>query len=447
MLSQKFSLSPTVILRAEPQYYGSYTAFDCKTSETKSLTEAESKTLSCLYAKPASLEEISREGGMKPKDCKKFLKQMAKVGYIQVNAEAPKVKPPEKTQVNADLYKRFPIPFLSAPASVDFFITSRCNLRCVHCFANRGGQEKADLPLKDIDSILNQLEQMGVLEVRITGGEPLLHQEIAKILQLLGQKRFRKVLLTNGTLFSKEFVLLLKASGISPTVSLDDSEPGEHDLFRGVKGAHERTIEGLKLLQNHGIQYGINCCLNQKNLGRYKDLIDFSAKYGASRIAILDLKPGGQMRNNPQWVPSDKDYQALLRGLLIARAKNKNIDVSLDTFMHCYPMQESVRLAKKGVISCRAGISRLSIGSDGIVYPCNFVISDPRWSMGNLKNERLADIWFSDKWMFFRGQTKLKALHTCKDCKHLKECKDFYCRLLPYTVNGDALSAPPKCNK
>ena len=447
MLLQKFSLSSTVILRSEPQYYGSYTAFNYKTVETKSLTEAESKALACIYEKPAELEEISLESGMKRKDCEKFLKQMAKSGYIQVNADAPEVKPSGKIKVNPELYKRFPIPFLSAPSSVDFFITSRCNLSCVHCFANREQQEKADLPLKDIDSVFSQLEQMGVLEVRITGGEPLLHREITRILQLFGKKKFRKVLLTNGTLLNEDIVLLLKASGIIPTVSLDDSEAEEHGHFRGVKGSHERTIEGLKLLQKHGVQYGINCCLNKKNLDRYQDIIDFASKYGCSRIALLDLKQIGQMSNNPQWVPSDKDYQAIFNRLLVAKAKNRKIEVSLDAFMHCYPMQESVLLAKKGIVSCKAGTSRLSIGSDGSIYPCNFAISDNHWNMGNIKNESLSDIWFSDKWLFFRGQTKLNTLRKCKDCKNLKRCNDFYCRLLPYAVYGDELSPPPKCLK
>ncbi len=446
MLPQKFSLSSTVILRSEPQYYGSYTAFDWKRVETISLTEAELKALECIYAKQAEIEEISKESGMKRKDCEKFLKQMAKSGYIQVNSDLSKVKSPERVKVNPELYRKFPIPFLSAPASVDFFITSRCNLNCAHCFADKSQQEKADLPLNNIQSIFSQLEQMGVLEVRLTGGEPLLHQEITKILPIFGEKRFRKVLLTNGTLLNEDIVMMLKVSEIIPTVSLDDSEAEAHDLFTGAKGAFERTIEGLKLLQKHGVHYGINCCLNKRNLDRYEDIIDLAIKCGASRIAFLDLKQVGRMGNNPEWGPSDEEYQGIFNRLLVARAKNRKIEVSLDVFMHCYPMQESVLLAKKGIVSCKAGISRLSIGSEGSVYPCNFVLSDTRWNMGNIKRERLSDIWFSDKWLFFRGKTILSSLNVCKDCKKMKHCKDFYCRLLPYSVCGDPLSPPPKCH-
>jgi radical SAM protein with 4Fe4S-binding SPASM domain len=444
-MDQEFSLSPTVILRCEPQYYGSYASFDFRKVKTEFLKEAELKALECIYARPAEIDEISKETGMKRGRCEKFIKRMTKSGYVQVNADLPKVKPPERVRVDPELYGRFPLPFLSAPASVDVFITSRCNLNCVHCFSGRDRAKQAELSLNDLKSIFSQLEQMGVLEVRINGGEPLLHREIAKILPTLSEKRFRKVILTNGTLLNEEILILLKDSGTIPTVSLDDSEEAEHDLFRGVKGSYERTIEALKLLQKHGIQYGINCCLHRRNLNRHQDIINLAVKYGAYRIAFLDLKQVGRMKDHPNWVPSYTEYQETFNSLLVARAKNRKVDVSLDAFMHCYPLKECVLEARKGFVSCKAGISGLSIDSEGSVYPCGLVISDTQWNMGNIKKEKLQDIWFSDKWLFFRGKTMLSNLHRCKDCTNLKRCKDFYCRLLPYSVYGDPLGPHPKC--
>ncbi len=445
MLPKQYTLCRNVILRSEPQYYDSYSAFNYKTVQTQALNGAEMKALRFIQFRSATVEEVSKASGINQRDCTKLLKEMLKTGFVQVNADPPKVPLPQKMAPAPEAYSHFPIPFLSAPASVDFFITGRCNLHCAHCFADKVQRQNADLSLRDVDSILCQLERMGVLEVRISGGEPLLHGDITAILRLLGEKRFRVALLTNGTLLTEEIVLALKAANITPTVSLDDSLPEEHDLFRGVKGAHERTLEGLKLLKKHGIEYGINCCLNKKNLGRYQDIIDLAAKYGASRIALLDLKPIGRMNSNAEWMPTNSDYEDTLKRLFVARAKNRKIEVSVDAFLHCYPMQESVALAKRGTVSCRAGISRLSIGCDGGVYPCNFVVSDLRWKMGSLAEESLEQIWFSPNWLFFRGQTKLGSLRKCGDCKDLKRCNDFYCRLLPYAVSGDELDAPPKC--
>jgi radical SAM protein with 4Fe4S-binding SPASM domain len=286
---------------------------------------------------------------------------------------------------------------------------------------------------------------MGVFEVRINGGEPLSHREIRRILPNLKQRRFRKVMLTNGTLLDEETALLLKESGIIPTVSLDDSVAEGHDLFRGVKGSFERTIEALKILRKHRVPFGINCCLHKNNLCRYEDVIDLAVEHGACRIAFLDLKPVGRMRNHRDWVPSYGDYEELMKYLEAARIRHKGIDVSLDVFTHCFPMRESVLEARKGYVSCYAGKTRLSIDSAGLVYPCNLVLSDPQWIMGDTREEKMWDIWFSEKWSFFRGKVKINDLRKCKSCKNLKKCDDFYCRLLPYSSDGDLFGPHPKC--
>ncbi|HSV49420.1 MAG TPA: radical SAM protein [Candidatus Acidoferrales bacterium] len=442
-MHSKYSLSPHVILRFEPQYYGSYSAFNYKTVKSQTLTAEEIRVLKYIQTKPAVSQEITQETNMNEKGCERFLKEMQKQGFVQINTQ-PTASAPQ-TQVNPDFYSRFPIPFLSAPATIDFFITSRCNLHCAHCYADKKEHQASNYPLTAIEAVFDQLEQLGVLEVRISGGEPLLHKGILQILGLMGKKRFRKILLTNGTLLTEETVMALKDSGITPTISLDDCIPEAHDQFRGGTGAHARTINGLALLQKHGVEYGINSCLNKNNLNRYQDIINLCIKYGAARITLLDLKPTGRMRNNTQWMPTHEEYSALLKKLFVARAKNRKIDVSVDTFLHCYPMQESVALVKKGIVSCRAGVSRLSIDSDGSIYPCNFVVGDPRWVMGNLKEQSLEQIWFSQKWLFFRGQTTLKDLKTCGDCKKRKDCVDLYCRLLPYEAVGDEYGVSQRC--
>ncbi|MCP8305173.1 MAG: radical SAM protein [archaeon] len=446
-MSQKFSLSSSVILRSEPQYYDTYAAFDHKRVRTEFLMEEEFRALEYIYDRPADVKIVSKESGMNYVRCERFLKRMVQLGYVQVGAESLKVRSPERVKVDPQLYSRFPIPFLSAPTSVDVFITSRCNLNCVHCFSRGGEGTIHELSLNDLESIFNQLERMGILEVRINGGEPLLHPEIGRVLLALKGKRFRRVIITNGTLMDEEMVALLKESETIPTVSLDDSEMEEHDIFRGVKGSFKRTVEALKLLQKTGVQYGINCCLHKRNLNRYREIIDLVAKHGTYRIAFLDLKVVGRMKNHVEWVPSYREYQEAMFNLMVDRFRyRRRIDVALDVFLHCKPLKESIMEAREGYVSCQAGKTSLSIDSEGSVYPCNLVLSDPKWRMGNIKNEKIWDLWFSQKWLFFRGGVKISELKKCRGCKDLMRCKDFYCRLLPYATSGDPFGPHPKCS-
>lgn len=445
-MSQKLSLNSKVILRSEPQYYDTYAAFDYEKARTEFVTKEDFRVLEYLYDKSAEVREICNEAGMKDARCKRFLKRMVQLGFVEVGADGLKAQPPERRKNDLNIYHGFPIPFLSAPTTVDVFITSRCNLKCVHCFS--GGEENGrdELSATALESLFDELETMGVFEVRINGGEPFLHAEIGKILMDLKKRRFRTVILTNGTLLDEKNVLMLQESGIIPTVSLDDSVAEEHDRFRGVKGSFQRTVEGLRRLNQAGILYGINCCLHRRNLNRARNVIDLVMRHGAAKIAFLDLKAVGRMKTHSEWVPSYEEYQKLMKLLMAAKVRyRKKIDVSLDVFLHCYPLSEAIREGKRGYVSCHAGRNRLAIDSTGVVYPCNLVLSDPRWCMGDLRKEALSEIWFSTKWLFFRGGVKISDLQQCRSCKDLTNCKDVYCRLLPYVTCGDSFAPHPRC--
>jgi radical SAM protein with 4Fe4S-binding SPASM domain len=439
-------LSSSIVLRAEPQYYSTYVAFDYRRVRTEFLSENEFKTLEYIRDKAASVSEIVKQTGMKESDCIKFLKRMIKINYVLSNSDKFKTKPSTKIKYDSSLYEKFLIPFLSSPSTVDVFITSKCNLDCVHCFSRKDNVDH-HLSLDELKSIFDQLEETGVFEVRINGGETFLHPDIDEILTILKEKRFRKVILTNGTLLDDRKVESLKESNIIPTVSLDDSLEDEHDRFRGRKGSFKQTIAGLKLLKKHQVLYGINCCLHKNNLARIDEIVKLAIRFGASRIAFLDLKITDRLRMQKDWIPTYEEYQAVMINLLAAKIKyRRKIDVALDVFLRCQPLQESLWEAKRGFVSCQAGRNRLSIDSDGSVYPCNLVISDEKWKIGNIRKQKISNIWFSEKWLFFRGELTTTKLNKCKDCKDLKKCKDFYCRLLPYITNGDPLAPHPKCS-
>ncbi|MEM2099328.1 MAG: radical SAM protein [Candidatus Bathyarchaeia archaeon] len=411
-------------------------------AQTEFLDEEEFRILNYLRGRVADVEEVSRETKIGYIKCGKFLKHTLKLGIVTKSEKTPEVFP-RNIDVNLEVFSRFPLPFLSAPSTVDVFITSKCNLKCVHCFS--ATIEQTDLSLNALESIFDQLEKMRVLEVRINGGEPLMHPQIYSILRMLEHRRFRKVILTNGTLLNDRIVKQLKKSNVTPTVSLDDSDAHDHDLFRGVEGAFEKTVAGLKTLQKNEVQYGINCCLHVKNIDRVEDIIKLAANEGACRITLLNLEPVGRVRSHKEWVPSLEKYESALPRLIALKAKYRNIDVSLDAFLSCSIPREAVLEAKRGYVSCRAGRTALSIFSDCCVYPCNSVVGDVKWNMGSLKDETLQDVWFSKRWAFFRGATRISDLEKCSSCKEKWGCRDFYCRLLPYVVTGDPFGPSLRC--
>ncbi len=445
-MTQRFSTSPTIILRCEPQYYSTYAAFDYRKVRTEFLSEDEFKILQYICSASTTPDEISRATGIKRAICTKFLERMKRIGYVQIDSNQSDVRTHKRSNPDTTQFSRFPLPFLSAPASVDVFITNRCNLDCAHCFSNSTRQSENDLPVKELQTLFDQFESLGVFEVRINGGEPLLHPEIATVLTTLKDRRFRKVILTNGTLLDGKTIDHLRESEITPTVSLDDYEEKGHDNFRGVKGAFRKTLDSMQRLHGSKVEYGVNCCIHKNNLDKWDDIIRLAIEYGASRVAFLDLKPSGRMKSHSSWLPTYSEYQKAMIELAVARVRyRRKIDIALDTFLRCEPPQESIREARKGFVSCQAGRSRLSIDSSGSIYPCNLVLSDPRWCMGNMRNDTISQAWFSQKWLFFRG-TRTAELRKCSNCKKSVRCRDFYCRLAPYLASGDSLGPHPKCD-
>ncbi|MFP3952125.1 MAG: radical SAM protein [Candidatus Bathyarchaeia archaeon] len=407
----KYILEPHVILRSEPQYYNTYAAFHWERAETRLLEEDEFRVMELIYDEPLDVDEIASPMGMRLEDCKDILNGFDDGGFVTGYKPGMKMSAPKRVDVDPGLFKGFEVPFPSAHISVDIFITSRCNLRCRHCFSN-SGERREDIPLKKFRALLDEMEALGVFEVRLNGGEPLAHPSIKEILLDLSQRRLRRVMITNGTLLNHEKVDLLKSSRTIPTVSLDDSRPEGHDALRGVKGAFKRTLRGMRLLEGEGIEYGINTCLHRGNLARAGEIVDLAARYGASRIALLDLKDVGRMREHGELIPSPEEYRRAAKGLQMIRSITKGTDVSLDLYMRCNPLRESMDELRRGYVTCSAGKTRLSIDSDGGVYPCNLVLSDPKWLMGSIRERSLKHIWLSEKMTLFQGRGTTPRLGT-----------------------------------
>lgn len=134
-----------------------------------------------------------------------------------------------------------------------------CNLRCAHCFnaSGPGNREMPPLSREDVRILLDEAEAAGVREVVFTGGEPLLHPDMAEILED-ALARFPATILTNGTLLSGRIAgRLASAAGnsrfsLEVRISLDGPSEKENDGIRG-KGSFRRALAGAVLLERAGL--------------------------------------------------------------------------------------------------------------------------------------------------------------------------------------------------
>jgi len=191
-----------------------------------------------------------------------------------------------------------PIPSLRY---LEFQITDRCNLRCRHCYIGNGLHQ--DLPLEKIFKVLKEFEEIQGLRLLLSGGEPLLHPHFWKINEILREYPYRSILLSNGTLITKETSKKLRVHEVQ--ISLDGTKKG-HESIRG-EGTFEKTLQAIDNLQEANIRVSIATMIHRRNLKEFDKLASLiqSKNIGEWNVDIPCI--AGRMEENKGiWVsPSE----------------------------------------------------------------------------------------------------------------------------------------------
>lgn len=172
------------------------------------------------------------------------------------------------------------------PLNICLQITRKCNLKCIHC----SDFQQIKCPnFIIIAKIIDKLWVNGLRRVSISGGEPVLRQDLKKILAYAKKKGFIVTLITNGTLLNEKKVKEIKPFVDNVRISIHGFD-SQHDKFTGVKGSFDKSLKGIKLCQKHGIPVSVVSSIllsNVKNLRRLFELICLDLKIRRWRIFTL----------------------------------------------------------------------------------------------------------------------------------------------------------------
>lgn len=151
---------------------------------------------------------------------------------------------------------------------VDFAIGFTCNLSCEHCFATSLRQPgRRKMTTADYRRVAGECMRLGTVNFSFQGGEPLLDERLEQIIRSCRPDRNVISVSTNGTLLDPVRVAHLRRIGVDIlTVSLDSADPAEHDRFRGRRGTHAKTMEGIRTALNHGLRVTLGTVVTHQNL-------------------------------------------------------------------------------------------------------------------------------------------------------------------------------------
>lgn len=330
-------------------------------------------------------------------------------------------------------------------------ITRKCNLNCVHC---RAGSDRGPYP-DELDTpkcleILDQIRNVGEPIIILTGGEPLLREDVFDLAARGTEIGLRVVMATNGTLLTPGIVDKIKASGIQRvSISIDGADEEQHDRFRNVSGAFRRAIEGIRLLTKGGVEFQINTTVTQHNKHNISDILDKAVELGAAAHHIFMLVPTGRAKEMVNQEIDALEYEELLHWFYRMRDK-----VPLSLKATCAPHYyrilrqqahargEEVNYETYGLDAvtrgCLGGTAFCFIGNNGIVQPCGYL----EVGCGDLKSSSFESVW-KDSEVFSRLRDFSAYKGKCGRCEYLRFCGG--CRARAYETTGDYLEEEPLC--
>lgn len=160
-------------------------------------------------------------------------------------------------------------------------VTNACNLKCFHCAYSSGVPYKQELPFNAIEKVAQIVRKNGGTSIMIGGGEPLLRNDIERILDMLSSYDLNIKLETNLTVNPPIIQKLPKYRNLVVTTSIDSMKPDVHDCQRGAKGSFEKTRNHVIYLRNNGLPVRVNALMLKSNKDDINKYLNFAKKTGA----------------------------------------------------------------------------------------------------------------------------------------------------------------------
>ncbi len=258
-----------------------------------------------------------------------------------------------------------------APLFLDIGVTYRCQCNCVHCAATAHGGSGDEFSTTELKSLISQAARLGVLEIILSGGEPLLREDLDEIIRHAARLGLLTRINTNGLLLDRARARRLNRAGLTQcAVSIDAADAETHDRVRRLPGTFEAAVRGVRALRNEGVPCQLFTYAGSESVpDGLRRVIELGRRLGVLGIFVFFPMAVGRWEGR-----YDRVLTAAQR-----RAVRELQDVSL---VH-------LELPTSATNCCTLERLLLYATADGLVTPCPFV---PH-VIGSLREHSLRDLW------------------------------------------------------
>ncbi|MBI1920149.1 MAG: radical SAM protein [Geobacter sp.] len=343
---------------------------------------------------------------------------------------------------------------MAITGTFDFFVqwhlTERCNLACRHCYQSGGlGDE---LSTEEAIQVVEEAAEMidvwrdryGIdfaASFNVTGGEPLLRNDLFGILGEIGRRGFDTFILTNGTLVDRENSARLTGLGVRGVqVSLEGPED-VHESIRG-QGSYRAALAGVYHLLRAGLAVTLNVTLSRLNAGRMQEMVMLASGLGVQRLGFSRFVPSGRGMEMVGEMLEPAEVKALYEALLPVKVPGLEIVTGdpVAAQMRAAPGNPQECIPYGG---CAAAVAGLTLLADGTVTPCRRL----EMPIGNLRTDSLREIWAASP-VLAQLRDKQNYGGKCGSCSRWASCRG--CRAIAWAYarskgRNDFLAEDPQC--
>ena len=322
--------------------------------------------------------------------------------------------------------------------NLHIYPTMNCQLNCKYCYVDFVNKDKNTLEVDDYKDVFIDAKKLGILTVDIAGGEPLLYKHIVELLDMIHQYGFKSHVVTNGVALNKyiNYFDVQKELIDILHLSLDSANSQLHDSIRGKQGAHKASVENIKeyIKRNISPVY-INYVLQKESFSQLGEMLDFSKNIGAKGIDIQYVLNVGEKNKDNSLALTIFQIIDSLKCILQWSSLNYNLDFFITLVLpgYVYPLLKKEKIDFKSITNInlilypRIGLKNwydtIVIDHSGNVTGSITAINRPEWYIGNIKKDRLINIWDNSLYMREKiEKNKMGKFHECCDCISKRYC-------------------------
>ena len=287
-----------------------------------------------------------------------------------------------------------------------FYLTEGCNLACRHCWLAPGfhteGSRHPTLSVELFEAAISEAKPLGLRGVKLTGGEPLLHPHMVRLLQIVRREELDLTIETNGLLCTPEIAAeIAKSPRRSVSVSIDGADAGTHEWVRGVPGSFEAARTAVKVLVESGTPPQIIFTVMRSNAHQVEAIIRMAEGLGATSIKFNVVQPTARGEKLRQ------AHETLTVSELIELGRHVELDLAskadLPVFFDYPPAFQPLSRMSRGDGCGVCGIlGILGVIAGGHYALCGIGEQVPDLVFGEIGKDKLEEVW--------REHPTLKAL-------------------------------------